>query len=341
MITRLTCGIVFYDEVNELKRLVPQLKTELKAYQVEWLFILNHEQKDIRQWIKHWILENIEGAVCIENPSNNLGYARQLLLEHSTNTYLYMTDPDIDLKPESITKLIQLAEVGTLDEEHKILGYGGAVINKSNTHFVQTTNELIFKLAKKFPFSFQIQNHPHLSTVDHLPSCHLLLKKDEALAIGGFSALFNKVGEDLDFTHRAFNENFCFIFLPSSQVFHHQNISLEKWLFKMFQFGKVQITVQKLNFSKGLRFYRFLPLFAFVFLASLSILFYQPALIMMFIFLAAALIRPALLGFFLTLFSYALGELVETIYPTLELKSAEELQVLTKNLSARVLKANI
>lgn len=341
MISQLTCGIVFYDEVNELKRLVPQLKTELASYQVEWLFILNHEQRDIRIWIKKWISENIEGAVCIENPSNNLGYARQLILENATNSYIYMTDPDIDLKPASLVKLIQLAEVGTLDEEAPfIIGYGGAVINKSTNYFLQSTNDFIFKLAKKFPFSFQVQNHTHLSTVDHLPSCHLLLKKEEALGIGGFSPLFHKVGEDLDFTHRAFNENFSFIFLPSSQVFHHQNLTLEKWLLKMLAFGRVQITVQKLNFQKGLRLYRFLPLLLFLVFISVCILFYKEVLIATLVILTLSVFRPAFLGFILTFFCYALGEVFEIIYPTLELKNAEELQEVTKDLSTRVQKAN-
>lgn len=341
MIRSLTCGIVFYDEVNELKRLVPQLKTELSGYTVEWLFILNHEQREIRQWIKKWISENISGAVCIENPSNNLGYARQLLLENAANPYIYMTDPDIDLKPQSLIKLIQLAEVESLnDRSLHILGYGGTVINKSTNYFLQTTNDFIFKLAKKLPFSFQIQNHSHLETVDHLPSCHLLLKKEESLAIGGFSALFNKVGEDLDFTHRAYNEDFRFIFLPSSQVYHNQNLSFEKWLYKMFLFGKVQITVQKLNFSKGLRLYRFLPLLLLLIISVLTFFAYIQVLIATLVVLTVSLFRPAFLGFILTTLCYAVGELFEIVYPTAELKNEQELQALTKDLSSLVQRAN-
>lgn len=341
MIDRLTCGIVFYDEVNELKRLVPQLKNELAGYQVEWLFVLNHEQSEIRKWIKHWLIENISGAVCIENPSNNLGYARQLILENASNNYIYMTDPDIDLTPQSLIKLIQLAEVDSLnDHSPTILGYGGTVINKSSTYFLQTTNDFIFKIAKTIPFAFQIQNHSHMSTVDHLPSCHLLLKKDQSLAIGGFSPLFKQAGEDLDFTHRAYNENYRFIFLPSSQVYHHQNISFKKWLYKMYIFGKVQIPVQKLNFAKGLRSYRLLPLAALVVCLVLSGFFYQQALLATLTLLTISLFQPALLGFILTLFCYSVGEFFEIIYPTVELKNEQELRALTKDLSDRVLKAN-
>jgi len=341
MIKSLTCGIVFYDEVNELKRLVPQLKTELMGYNVEWLFVLNHEQRDIRHWIKNWIFENIPNARCIENPSNNLGYARQLILENASHSYIYMTDPDIDLQSQSLIKLIQLAEAESLnDRSLHILGYGGAVINRSTNYFLQTTSDLIFKLAKKIPFSFQIQNHSHLATVDHLPSCHLLLKKSESLAIGGFSSIFSKVGEDLDFTHRAYNDDYRFIFLPSSQVYHNQNFSFEKWLYKMFLFGRVQISVQKLNFSKGLRWYRILPFLMLIAFTVFCVFFYNAALIAALVFLTMSLFKPALLGFLLTTVSYAVGEFFEIIYPTTELKSEAELLELNQNLSARVLKAN-
>ena len=52
MIHALSCGIVVYDEVNEVKTLIPKLKLELKNYDVEWIFILNHEQEEIRKWIR-------------------------------------------------------------------------------------------------------------------------------------------------------------------------------------------------------------------------------------------------------------------------------------------------
>jgi GT2 family glycosyltransferase len=340
MIRNLTCGIVFYDEVDEIQRLIPQLKSELSDYRVDWLFILNHEQSAIRQWIKNWILENITNAVCIENPSNNLGFARQLILENSKTAYIYMTDPDINLKPSSLIKLIQLAETESLnDRSLHILGYGGTVINTSTNSFLQSTNDFIFKLAKKIPFSFQIQNHSHLATVDHLPSCHLLLKKEESLAIGGFSANFKKVGEDLDFSHRAYNEDFRFVFLPSSQVYHHQNMTVEKWLYKMFVFGRVQITVQKLNYGKGLRLYRFLPLVLLSVFIALSCFFYIQVAVLIFALLSLSLLRPAFLGFTLTSICYALGELFEIIYPTVELKNEQELRVLTEGLISEVQKA--
>lgn len=169
----------------------------------------------------------------------------------------------------------------------------------------------------------------------------MLIKKHDALLIGGFSVLFKKVGEDLDFSHRAYNENYRFVFLPSSQVYHNQNISFEKWLYKMFSFGKVQITVQKLNYKQGLRLYRLLPLFALLVSAAFTLFFYQQALILILLMLFASLFKPAFLGFLLTSACYAIGESFELIYPTVELKNEQELMATKKDLSSQVLKPNI
>jgi len=51
MIQSLSCGIVIYDEIKEIQSLLPKLKIELAAYDVEWIFVLNHEQDEIRGWI--------------------------------------------------------------------------------------------------------------------------------------------------------------------------------------------------------------------------------------------------------------------------------------------------
>ena len=189
MIESLSCGIVIYDEVKEIQNLLPKLKIELAEYNVEWVFILNHEQPEIRKWIASWIDTQVTSCVCVENPSNNLGFARQLLLEKSNHDYIYLTDPDVDIIPGNLKKLIQLAqnEIMTASQSH-IIGYGGTVTHRSENSFMQSTFDFMSKLSQRLPFAFQIQNHAFISAVDHLPACHLLLNKQMALRVGGFSS---------------------------------------------------------------------------------------------------------------------------------------------------------
>ena len=242
--TRITCGLVIYDEIQEVQKLIPLLEKELQNFQVDWIFVLNHEQSEIRKWVQSWLVDNVRGPLtCFENPLNNLGFARQIILEHSKNELIYLTDPDIQLLPKSIVKLIEYAQLPTSDL--KIAGYGGTVKHISDKPFLNQTFELMAFLSKSLPFAFQIQNHSREALVDHIPACHLLLRKSAALEIGGFCYRQPRCGEDIDFTHRAFNLGYSFVFLPNSQVLHWQNISIPLWYYKMFSFGQAQIRVQK------------------------------------------------------------------------------------------------
>lgn len=330
MIKSLSCGIVIYDEIDEIQKLIPKLKKELNEYEVEWVFVLNHEQVEIRKWISNWIQSNFDNAICYENPSNNLGFARQLILEKSSHEYIYFTDPDIDIVHGNLTKLIKLAAVEiTNDSNLKYIGFGGTVAHKSKNRILNNSFELMSRLSKIIPFAYQIQNHSELIAVDHLPACHLLINRQIALKIGGFSSALNKCGEDLDFTHRAYNLNYRFIFLPTAQVIHWQNLSLAKWIYKMFTLGRIQIPVQKMNQKNGLRMYRLMPLLilASTIIASVFMPHFFVFLILA-TFLSSAL-YSGLLGFILTFTAYSVGELFETIWPVFEQKN--ELQLAEHN----------
>ena len=333
MILELSCGIVIYDEVREIQNLLPKLQLELKDYSIQWIFILNHEQAEIRKWISNWIREQLPSALCLENPSNNLGFARQLILEKAQHDYIYLTDPDIDIIHGNLKKLIQLINTDISDNNnHKYVGFGGTVTHKSNNYFLQSTFDFMSGLSKLLPFSFQIQNHSYLMAVDHLPACHLLLNKRVALKIGGFSCGHKKCGEDLDFTHRAYNQDYRFIFLPSAQVFHWQNLTLAKWFTKMFKMGRVQIPVQKSNMKNGLRYYRLLPATSLALLLVLCVfnvyfLFFTLSAVLM-----AAIFNLGVLGFILTYFTYSLGGIFEIVIPLFERKSEAQLKALSTDL---------
>jgi GT2 family glycosyltransferase len=340
-INKLSCGIVIYDEVREIQNLIPKLKLELKEYEVQWIFILNHEQSEIRKWISRWLESELPNTICIENPSNNLGFARQLILESSSNEYLYLTDPDIDLKPGNLIKLIELAGNEIMsDSSQKVAGYGGTVSHRSNNGFIQSTFDFLFLLTEIFPFAFQVQHHRHLVSVDHLPACHMLLNCKVARYLGGFSSALNKYGEDLDFTHRAYNADFRFIFLPSATVYHWQNLSLSRWFLKVFNMGRVQIPVQISHYKKGLRYYRIVPLISVILFTGLiffSEIFFIFATILT---LIISFVNIGFLGFLIMYFLYGLGELFELFVRIFERKNVIEPEELNKILRKQICASN-
>jgi GT2 family glycosyltransferase len=339
----LCCGLVIYDEIEEIQRLIPQLKSELSSFNLEWVFVLNHEQAEIRKWIKTWLSQQIsnEKVSCFENPLNNLGFARQLILTHSTSELIYLVDPDIELQAKSVLKLVELSMATQQPyPPNEVIGYGGQVTARSENVFLQNTFDLVSRLSKFSPFAFQTQNHQQTRTVDHLPTCHLLLKKSIALKVGGFSHLLGRCGEDIDFTHRAFKMNYRFIFLPTSQVIHWQNLSILRWYYKIFCFGRAQISVQKINYRHGLRLYRLLPLILLIFTLGLCLSSAYLSALILFTLVLFSLVKTSLFGFFMILFSYSVGGLIETISLLFGSKNAVPLQELNRNLTFQLFETN-
>ncbi len=307
MISRLTCGIVIFDEASEIQKLIPRLQLELSEYEIEWIFILNHEQIDIRQPIKKWLNTHLPSAIIIENPANNLGTARQLILTSATNEFIYMTDPDIETSTGSVRALLVAAgssdqDVAKLKHEF-IMGYGGQVLHQSENKILQSTFTLLAKLSRFLPFAFQTQNHALEKWVDHIPTCHLLLKKSEAVKIGGFSSSFDRCGEYLDFTHRASGHQFRFIYLPGSRVIHWQNMTLMGWVKKIFTYGRVQILTQKKKLKHGLRPYRLIPLLALCVFVIASFYSVQFFILSVFSITIMGLLNPGFFGLAITIFS--------------------------------------
>ncbi len=311
---QLSCGIVIYNELKYLKNLIPQLKQELEFNEVEWIFILNNESHLVRLEIAQWLNQQLSTALIFENPSNNLGQARQTILENAKNNLTYFIDPDVSLKPGSLIELLRISR----NQSNNLIGYGGPLEYQSTNLFLDKTFKFINLISKFYPFAFQMQSHSQPKQVDHLPTCHLLLNRKLALLAGGFSTQFTTCGEDLDFSHRVRAFNFSFLFCPTAPVVHLQNLSLQQWIVKMMTYGRIQIFTQKINLKNGFRFYRILPLIALVGFGIILIVYPLITTGLMLIGSTGLILIPGGLGAALTALAYALGELFETIAPTFE-----------------------
>ncbi|MBC7742092.1 MAG: glycosyltransferase family 2 protein [Bdellovibrionaceae bacterium] len=313
----LTCGVVIYDELALLQAFIPNLQAELQNINVEWIFVLNHKSSATRDIVKRWLQTQFTNQVILENPTNNLGQARQLILTTAQNKYIYFTDPDIELIPKSVQLLIS-----SLNNKPEVLGAGGPVLHQSKNVMLQKTFDCCHSLSKLFPFSFQMQAHTTNKSVDHIPTCHLLLHRKKALALGGFSILFAKYGEDLDFSHRACVSGLPFLFYVDAPVYHHQHVTFAQWLKKMFSFGRVQIYTQRFYLKLAFRWYRLLPagilILGFVFILAFPTL----GLCVLALLAFVSLIVRGFIGVLMTALVYAAGELFELALPLFELQNA-------------------
>lgn len=320
---KITIGIVIYDEVARIKKLIDSFPAATSdRFECNWIFILNHQDTELRTLIKKFLTQLLPNATCIENPSNNIAIARNLILQNCQTTWLYFTDPDIDQSAQSLNLILEKASTNKIEN---IVGFGGPVLYKSTNFVLQKTYDFFSNIMRFLPLSFLIQNHPSEKVVDHIPTCHMLLKKDFALQVGAFNAAYELFGEDLELTHRLANQKFNFLFVPQAYVIHWQNISLTKHLLKMFHWGQVQISSTYDNWSTGIRWYRLFPLFILITILSLLCLaegFILQIFILLFLMLSFFL--PGFYGATLSFLAYALGELAQTIFLWKKIKNANQ-----------------
>ena len=334
--TYFTIGLVIFDEIDQIENTISKLNNEInhriQNASVEWIFVLNHPTALLKNAILKKLKLQLPEFKYFENTENNIGLARNIILQKAKNELIYFTDPDIEHTSNCLKQLINLVEVSKT--EMHLLGFTGPVIHKSKNKSMNQMFYFLQSIAQKISFSFQIQNHTFLNTVDHAPTCHLLIFKSKAQLIGGFSEQIQRVGEDLDFSHRGYNAGLRFLFAPGAQVIHHQNMGLKGWLIKVMYFGRAQIMVHKKNTSMPLRIYRLVPMsFIFVFfsLFLLSKLFSGLFLLLL---MLGFLMNNSVVYLLLTILSYSVGEVLEVVKPVLNYKKINAQDTISIQLTA-------
>lgn len=77
-------------------------------------------------------------------------------------------------------------------------------------------------------------------TAEHLPGCHLSVKKSAFQKIGGFDPLFETAGDDVDFCWRLREAGFTLGFSPGSFVWHHRRTTLSRYLRQQMGYGRAE-----------------------------------------------------------------------------------------------------
>lgn len=319
---QITCGLVVFDELNFIKRLIPQVQNELTEFDINWIIVLNHPNENITNQINLWLKNYLKNVSCFINSENNIGSARQKILETASTDYIYFIDPDIVLNRSSIKHLLDFFYN---NQNPSFLACGGPSFFRSSNRYLQINFILLTKLASFIPLAFQVQNHSKTQTVDHLPTCHLLVKRQLALKIGGFSKKFQICGEDLDFSHRAAIEGLKFIFIPQASVLHWQNLNFKAWFKKVFLYGKIQILVQAQYIKQKIRWYRLYPTFLLISLVIFLMIYrskLQSHTVTVSLLIASIIIFHWLI---LTFIVYSFGQISEIFLQIFELKSVKKL----------------
>ena len=92
------------------------------------------------------------------------------------------------------------------------------------------------------------------TTAEHLPGCHLSVKKSAFQTIGGFDPVFQTAGDDVDFCWRLRDAGFSLGFSGASFVWHHRRATPWRYLKQQMGYGKAEALLYKKHphrFSEG------------------------------------------------------------------------------------------
>lgn len=92
------------------------------------------------------------------------------------------------------------------------------------------------------------------TTAEHLPGCHLSVKKSAFDHIGGFDPIFQTAGDDVDFCWRLRDHGHSLGFSGASFVWHHRRATPTKYLKQQSGYGKAEALLYKKHpqrFSQG------------------------------------------------------------------------------------------
>jgi hypothetical protein len=91
-------------------------------------------------------------------------------------------------------------------------------------------------------------------TAEHLPGCHLSVKKSAFAQIEGFDPIFHTAGDDVDFCWRLRDAGFTLGFSGASFVWHHRRATPWKYLKQQMGYGHAEALLFKKHphrFSEG------------------------------------------------------------------------------------------
>ncbi|GEM_PF-6406949 len=200
--------------------------------------------------VSHFVLDN---ASPLELPSrsgwsvkrleqNNMGAARDLALRLSPSAYLAFVDADVELDPDWLRTLYD-----QLRDHDELWGVASANRPPANESGFHASLGLFLETWLGHLGSPQAWRPRVAVKVRHLSTSAVLFRRSRLIEVGGFSAKFSRVAEDLELGVRASRAGAQFLLLPSPSVVHRQTPSWANWWARMFRYGWGQIEVWRVH----------------------------------------------------------------------------------------------
>lgn len=226
----LTIGIVLYNEENQISRLAKNLEI-LRPYRdkVEVLIVDNASTdrtsnllQELKKDFEFELLHLIE---------NNLGFARQKVLQSSQALWVAYFDSDCEINEDWLPQFFKILPK-VPDNVAAIGGNllpGGSEASLFQHLFSSPLGHFNSTQAKKF-------RGPEL--VKHIPTANVFYRRKCALDVGGFREKFSFVGEDLDLSYRLRQNDYYLQVYPELSIIHIVPDDWKDWARKVYKYGR-------------------------------------------------------------------------------------------------------
>ncbi|MBI5033082.1 MAG: glycosyltransferase family 2 protein [Chloroflexi bacterium] len=175
----------------------------------------------------------------IENKENvGFGRANNQALALAQGRYLFLLNPDTELRPDTLQTLFDYAEanprVGIIGPK---LFYGDGTLQSSRRRFPTLATAFLesTKLQQWFPRNPVLSRYYMLDTsadaiqpVDWINGSAMFVRREVYDQVGGFDEAFFMYSEELDWCYRAKQAGWQIAYLPTAQVTHYEGKSSEQ-----------------------------------------------------------------------------------------------------------------
>jgi O-antigen biosynthesis protein len=173
----------------------------------------------------------------IQIPHGGLSVARNAGLAEASGDIVAYTDADVRVDPDWLTYLIQ-----PLLSSPDIVESGGPnVVPPDDPWMAQCVAR-----APGGPACVLLDDR----IAEHVPGCNMAFRRDALLAIGGFTPLFVRAGDDVDVCWRLQARGGKIAFAPSALVWHHHRATLRGYWRQQVGYGEGESWLKALHPDK-------------------------------------------------------------------------------------------
>jgi glycosyltransferase involved in cell wall biosynthesis len=232
--------IVCHNEIANIENLIESLLRQSSRRSIKDVLVADNGSTDGSIEILQAIANEKTLPLDVwQRQQNNIGAARQQLVDSSNSDWVVFLDADCVPPRDWLRDLLLKAE-SCRQHDNFFAGCGAGHHLPGKNRMQQAVNSLM-KHTPLHGFSSQAYDGDDVGRlVDHLPTTNAVFSKAALMSVGSFSSKYSKVGEDLDVGLRLTEAGHNLYRFAQPSLQNDCASSVFQWARRMFRFGTAQ-----------------------------------------------------------------------------------------------------